>query len=80
MEYGARWPMKAFNRMSLLVLAIMRMCLTMVIVMASGIGRLLEAAFQGWMGLLELAAMVLETTIEWMAECGDDEDTEGDGV
>lgn len=71
--------MKAFNRMSLLVLAIMRMCLTVTITMASGIGRLFEAAFQGWMGLLELAAMFLETIIEWIAEC-DDEDIEGDGA
>jgi hypothetical protein len=67
--------MKTFNRISLLTLAIMRMCLTVILVMATGVWRVLELAFQGWMGILELIAMWLETTIEWIAEC-DDEDTE----
>lgn len=69
--------MKTFNRISLLTLAIMRMCLTVFLAMATGLWRLLELAFQGWMGLLELIAMWLETTIEWIAEGTDcDEDTE----
>jgi hypothetical protein len=76
MGCGAGRSMKTFNRMSLLVLAIMRMCLTVIITMAGGIGRLFEAAFQGWMGLLELAAMFLESVIDWI----DDDDIEGDSA
>lgn len=66
--------MKTFNKITLLTLAIMRMCLTVVLVMVGGVWRVLEFAFQGWASLLELVGMFLETVIEWIADCDEEEE------